>query len=155
MSLEDDIKSAAEAIEENPELLVTKSFEVLESIIGSIDNPIAIIVAIFLVPTLLKFGWGIISTIFDFLWEAIKMIFEVAVGMFRGFGQIIGFAIDVKRELKQRKQRKPDPFDQLEGITTDLEGRFVSDKPVKVKSVKKSKPDDDLATSLKCNLLDE
>jgi len=126
-----------------------------ELIPGLLENPVGLLILLFVVPTLFKFGFGIIGAVFGFIANLVSGIFHIIY-------QILISPITITRFIRhQRKHRSKKPAnDDKEDIILGYKGRVVMKEPVinapynPFKKKKKSE-EEDLAASLKTNLLDE
>ena len=136
---------------------LTKLIEtVTEMVPGLLDNPVGLLILLFVVPTLFKFGFGIISAVFGFIADLVSGIFHIIY-------QIIISPFTIAKFIRhQRKHRSKEPvydeeFGQKYGYEDEGEYQKIEfgKPPTTHKKAKTTTPDQDLAASLKTNLLDE
>lgn len=102
---------------------LTAMIEMLTELVGSlIDNPIGIIILLFVIPTILSFCFGVFGTIFEIIVGTISMVMEIVFLIFCKL-PIKGYKL-VKRVSSKKKKVKTtipeqDLADSLKSNTLD------------------------------------
>jgi len=128
---------------------LTAMIEMLTELVGSlIDNPIGLIILLFVVPTILSFFFGVFGTIFEIIVGTIGMVMEVVLFIFCKL-PLEGYKL-VKR--LSSKKKIPTNLNEYQVLKEEvLSVKFEDPSP---KKVKPTTPEQDLVASLKSNTLD-
>ena len=136
---------------------LTAMVEVLIELAGGlIDNPVGLLILLVVVPTILGFCWNIISTVFEIIFGAINMVMEISFLILcklpiKGYKLIK--RVSSKKKITPNQNEFDEEFGRKHGYADESEYQRIEfgEPPKKVKSLS---PEQDLATSLKSNLLD-
>ncbi len=147
----DELTNALEPLLIQLTALVEKLIELAG---GLMDNPIGLIILLFLLPTIFGFFSNILGFVLDIVGGIIHIMYQIIIAPFT-LGK---FCLNIYKHRSKKPKRKWDEeFGQKYGYADEGEYQKIEfgEPPTTHKKAKQTTPDQDLAASLKTNLLDE